>query len=193
MVLSTELRGHCADLQGFYLCCGPPMIPRVANWLLNLPETRGLGPPQTVSVAFSKRPKEPAADARQTWPPRWTSRRRARGPRSGCRRRGGSCSCLRCCASGAWEYTLSTCTASSLQAAGLPRQVKTSETHAAWPRVQRFLPREHGQELAGLAGVVVLQVRSEESMVTTRSAALSQAPPGAFTDGGVAISGEDGS
>jgi hypothetical protein len=32
----------------------------------------------------------PAArpDARQAWPPRWTSRRRARGPRSGCRRRG---------------------------------------------------------------------------------------------------------
>jgi hypothetical protein len=41
--------------------------------------------------------------------------------------------------------------------------VKTSETHAARPRVQRFLPGEHGQELAGLARVVVLQVRSEET------------------------------
>jgi hypothetical protein len=50
--------------------------------------------------------------------------------------------------------------------------------------------REHGQELAGLARVVVLRVRSEE---IDDGQTVNEAPPGAFTDGGVAVSGEDGS
>jgi hypothetical protein len=121
--------------------------------LPNLQETRGLGPPQIVSVVFSEEAQHRG--------PMLVERRHLDGRAAG-EREGRDqdvvveamqlLALLRC---RSVEEHPSTCTTSLLQAAGLPRQAKTSETHAAWPRVQRFLPRERRQELAGLARVVV--------------------------------------